>query len=131
MQFRAMDFGMENCAIGFRLPPLPEDESDPQALKLADNSGEMRLDVCKSDLLAPLDVPSLSFSSRPARREPAGTVVVKAGAQTAMLPGFPCTWASYHTYEVSCASETPKCMLDVCSNENATWGFVMYQYQTI
>jgi len=131
MQFRAMDFGMEKCAISLRLPPLLEDERDPHAFKLADNSGEMRLDVCKSDLSKPLDVQSLSFSTRPACREHVGTVVVKAGEESSMLPEFPCTWASYHTYEVSCAPDSPHCMLDVWSNENATWGFVMHQYQTI
>jgi len=69
LQFRAMDFGMEKCALGLRLPPLSADKSDPHAFKLADNRSEMRLDVCKSDLSMPLAVQSLSFSNRPACQE--------------------------------------------------------------
>lgn len=124
LQFRAMDYGMERCALALRLP------SDRDKQDWAPGNGPVSVDVCALGVDRPLDPRALSWASRPSCREPFGTLTAGPGEET-RLPAFPCSWGTLYTYEVACASESPDCQLDVWANRNGTWGIFMYQFQTI
>jgi len=129
VQFRASDYGMERCALALQLPPL--DAILPEPFVLGGDSADVQFDVCAIDISQPLDVATLSWATRPKCDRHVGTLLARAGAET-KLPEFPCPWASLHTFEISCAQSTPHCALDVWSSfPNDTYGFVIYQYQTV
>lgn len=115
LQFRAMDYGMERCALALRLP------SDRDKQDWAPGNGPVSVDVCALGVDRPLDPRALSWASRPSCREPFGTLTAGPGEET-RLPAFPCSWGTLYTYEVACASESPDCQLDVWANRNGTWG---------
>ncbi|KAF9809791.1 hypothetical protein IEO21_07266 [Rhodonia placenta] len=114
LQFRAMDYGMERCALALRLP------SDRDKQDWAPGNGPVSVDVCALGVDRPLDPRALSWASRPSCREPFGTLTAGPGEET-RLPAFPCSWGTLYTYEVACASESPDCQLDVWANRNGTW----------
>lgn len=100
MQFRAIDYGMENCSLA--LVPSVEGaaaadvELDVWALVDAPQRPGRRLN-------ANLDVRTLTWASRPARKEHIGVLKVIGGApgETRM---FACPSGSYHTLEIACAT---------------------------
>ncbi|EGO00643.1 hypothetical protein SERLA73DRAFT_178509 [Serpula lacrymans var. lacrymans S7.3] len=128
MQFRAVDYGMERCALTLRLPAFDFDRIgtriDPVVM-----DDPVQLSVCALDVSSSLNPRTLSWSSRPRCQKQVGTLIARPGEEV-KLPEFSCDWASLHTYEIACASESSDCELDVWSNQNATWGIFMYQYQT-
>lgn len=110
VQFRAIDYGMENCSLA--LAPAPSAEGAAAA--------DVELDVWAladarrrpgQGLNANLDVRTLTWASRPARREHIGTLSVVGGApgETRM---FACPSGSYHTLEIACAT-TGGCDVDI------------------
>ncbi|OCH85073.1 hypothetical protein OBBRIDRAFT_343057 [Obba rivulosa] len=128
-QFRSTDYGMERCALALQLPPL--DAALPEPFVLGDDGGDSLFDVCAVETSKPLDLASLSWATRPKCDKYVGTLLARAGEEV-MLPEFFCSWASLHTFEVSCAQRSPRCTLDVWSSfPNDTYGFVLYQYQTV
>jgi len=126
VQFRAIDYGMENCSL--TLAPAAEGAT------LAD----VKLDVWaledtpqKSDrrLNANLDVRTLTWASRPARKEHVGVLSVVGGSpgETRM---FTCLSGSYHTLEIACA--TPHgCDVDLLGVGHGESGIYVKQYQTL
>ncbi|KAI9433473.1 hypothetical protein H4582DRAFT_1819741 [Lactarius indigo] len=103
VQFRAIDYGMENCSLALAPPPAaaegatPVDvELDVWALADAPRRPGRRLN-------ANLDVRTLTWASRPERKERIGTLSVVGG-----VPGetrtFVCPSGSYHTLEIACAT---------------------------
>ncbi|OCH86030.1 hypothetical protein OBBRIDRAFT_738779 [Obba rivulosa] len=123
-QFRAVDFGMEDCSLVVILPADGEPDEGDIPLKMTTAS---TLVVHALDTGVPLDIRKLSWRTKPARVKEVASFVPRAGEET-FATRFPCEWASLHTFEVSCETE---CLLDVWSSHNGTWGIYIYQHQTI
>ena len=142
LQFRAIDFGMERCALVLRLPDVGELD-----MSIANNT---ILDVCALDTQGMLDPRVLSWATRPSCYRHVGVLAPRPGGEV-QLPDFPCPWGSLHSYGVSCASGAPDCGIDVWSDQYSPWGtslfgiiftslseivdrfsgIFMYQFQTI
>ncbi|KZT63694.1 hypothetical protein DAEQUDRAFT_733523 [Daedalea quercina L-15889] len=120
LQFRVMDYGMEQCALALRLPA----GEDNNVVKSA------AIELCALDVSHQLDPRMLSWSTRPPCRGSVDTLRADFGEET-RLPEFSCKWGSLYTYEISCASGSPACDVDVWADRNGTWGVFMYQFQTI
>ena len=97
VQFRAIDYGMENCSLA--LTPtsaggsaLADVDLDVWTLADAPQRPGRRLN-------ANLDVRTLTWASRPPRKEHVGVLKV-VGGETRM---FTCPSGSYHTLEITCA----------------------------
>ncbi|KAI0043705.1 hypothetical protein FA95DRAFT_1609153 [Auriscalpium vulgare] len=125
VQFRAIDYGMENCTVVVDFPPAPP---------------ALTLDVWRLDAPARLDMRSLTYSSRPRRAELVGSVTRHASASLAerhlggktVLPPFDCPSGSYHTFEMACAAGSD-CDLDFVMSgaDDDELEIYMLQHQTI
>ncbi|OBZ73325.1 hypothetical protein A0H81_06838 [Grifola frondosa] len=126
-QFRAIDFGMEDCSLVFRLPATNArlEGSSPFIMKPSSVLDVFLLDGGSS----PLDIKKLSWRTRPAHLKKIRTLVPRAGEEM-VVTRFPCVWGSLHTFEVACTKGSD-CLLDVWSSQNETWGIYMYQHQTV
>ncbi|KAH9160566.1 hypothetical protein EDB89DRAFT_2081704 [Lactarius sanguifluus] len=125
VQFRAIDYGMENCS--FALAPSEGAagvviELDVWALADAPRRPGRRLN-------ANLDVRTLTWASRPERKEHIGTLSVVGGSpgETRM---FACPSGSYHTLEIACAT-TRGCDIDILGVGHGESGIYVKQYQTL
>ncbi|KAI0773144.1 hypothetical protein BD413DRAFT_472806 [Trametes elegans] len=127
-QFRTIDFGMEECELVIRLPG----DGDPiESEEPVQYNPRSKFDVFRLDAPKPLDVRKLSFKTRPLVKEKVATVSPGAGQQTHVAT-FPCPWSTLHTFQVACAEDSEsECLVDVWSSQNTTWGFYMYQHQTV
>ncbi len=110
---------MEKCQLALRLPALDDELPDPFLFE-GDDSGVAMLDVCELDASNLLNLPSLTWSNRPACQKRVGTFAASPGKEV-RLQDFPCNWGTLHSYEISCATPS-NCMVDVWSNQNTTWG---------
>ncbi|KAI0821766.1 hypothetical protein BC628DRAFT_797157 [Trametes gibbosa] len=127
VQFRAIDFGMEDCRLVLTLPALGEPLERGASLELTPGS---RLDVFRLDAQGPLDVQKLSYRTKPPVKYQVSTVDVDGRGGDTEMYRFPCAWSSLHVFEVACAEGT-ECLLDVWSSHNTTYGVNMIQHQTI
>ncbi|KAH9054102.1 hypothetical protein EDB87DRAFT_1689658 [Lactarius vividus] len=129
VQFRAIDYGMENCSLALALTPAAAEgaagvdvELDVWALADAPRRPGRRLN-------ANLDVRTLTWASRPERKEHIGTLSVVGGTsgETRM---FACPSGSYHTLEIACAT-TRGCDIDILGVGHGESGIYVKQYQTL
>lgn len=126
VQFRAIDYGMENCSLA--LAPSAEGaagvdvELDVWALADAPRRPGRRLN-------ANLDVRTLTWASRPERKEHIGTLSV-VGGSTGETRMFACPSGSYHTLEIACAT-TRGCDVDILGVGHGKSGIYVKQYQTL
>lgn len=116
LQFRTIDFGMEECSLVLRLPDERLAEADGISYTMSD---PLSLNVCAMDVAKLLDVKQVTWRSRPQCSEHITTVGVIPGEEVE-LSRFPCAWGTFHTFEVSCAE--PGCSVDVWSSASAAWG---------
>ncbi|KAF8346126.1 hypothetical protein F5887DRAFT_962811 [Amanita rubescens] len=101
----------------------------PHPFSLGDESTpNISLDVCQLDT-ARTDLERVSWGNRPRCVKRVALLRGTRGIETESEP-LACASGSHLTFEISCAAENPSCQLDVWSNQNATWGIFMYQYQT-
>ena len=111
---------MERCQLALRLPTL--DATLPDPYRFYGDSDTVLVEVCESptsDRL--LDLAMLSWASRPQCRAHVGTFAATPGREVT-LSEFPCKWGEVRTFEMSCASQNPDCVVDVWSSQNETWG---------
>ncbi|TFK86959.1 hypothetical protein K466DRAFT_586786 [Polyporus arcularius HHB13444] len=125
-QFRALDFGMEECSLVIQLPGNGDRIESKEPFLFDPLS---TLDVFRLDAPKPLDVRKLSYTTRPPTKEKIATVTPRAGEETPVTR-FPCVWGSLHTFEVACSSASD-CLVDIWSSQNTTYGIYMYQHQTV
>ncbi|KAI0325746.1 hypothetical protein GY45DRAFT_1329853 [Cubamyces sp. BRFM 1775] len=128
VQFRAIDFGMEDCHLVFSLPPpdTPLEAGASFAMSPA-----ARFDVFRLDAQKPIDVKTLSHRTRPpVLGRVAHAVEPRADGGETLIHRFPCAWSSLHAFAVACAQGTD-CMLDVWSSHNTTYGVNLVQHQTV
>ncbi|RPD54575.1 hypothetical protein L226DRAFT_260610 [Lentinus tigrinus ALCF2SS1-7] len=126
VQFRAIDFGMEDCRLVFTLPKLGASLEDHASFSMDPSS---RFDVFRLAVDRPIDVKKLSYRTKPKPVEKIATLHAQMDGDT-LIHRFPCPWSSLHVFEVACA-EGSECMVDVWSSQNTTLGVNMYQHQTI
>ncbi|KAI0262320.1 hypothetical protein BC834DRAFT_891824 [Gloeopeniophorella convolvens] len=128
-QFRAIDYGMENCTLALVLPggaaeAGAEPEPEPDA-------GELELDVWALEAAPRLNAPALTWATRPPRRTHVGALRVRrGGGRAGETPAFACDAGSWHTFEVSCAAG-PGCAVDVLGVGLEGSGLYLKQYQTL
>ncbi|KAI0340434.1 hypothetical protein BDW22DRAFT_1360395 [Trametopsis cervina] len=128
-QFRTIDYGMERCQLALRLPAV-DDKTLLDPYTYRGDNGVALIDVCELDTSDMIDVPTLSWSNRPACRQHVGTFAARPDSEVT-LSEFPCKRDSVLSYELSCAPQNTDCLIDVWSSQNQTWGIFMYQHQTI
>ncbi|KAI0067446.1 hypothetical protein BV25DRAFT_1819784 [Artomyces pyxidatus] len=115
VQFRAIDYGMENCTLTLALPAPHSD---------------VQLDVWALSTSTRLDVRTLSWKTRPPRTERVGHATNLIGEVT--FTPFQCSSGSYHTFEVSCATGGD-CAVDftIRGGGRDMTGLYVMQYQTV
>ena len=117
VQFRAIDFGMEDCHPVLTLPPagVPLEQGASFAMHPAS-----RFDVFRLGTDKPIDIKKLSYRTKPKVAEKVATLEARVNGDT-LMHRFPCAWSSLHTFEVACA-EGSECLLDTWSSQNTTYG---------
>lgn len=123
LQFGVMDYGMERCSLAIRLPSRGDALPHPYSLK--DVADTVRLDMCELDAKRPLDERTITWNNRPTCIRNLGILDAKVGGEVQM-DSFPCKSGAFLAYEISCASETPDCGIEVWSNQNETWGQLLF-----
>ncbi|KAI1784832.1 hypothetical protein LXA43DRAFT_1121146 [Ganoderma leucocontextum] len=106
VQFRAIDFGMEDCRLdraSFAMTPAS------------------RFDVFRLAASRPLDASALSYRTRPKIAERVAASLQARADEETEIHRFPCPRGSLHVFEVACA-EGEACMVDVWSSHNTTHG---------
>ncbi|OJT11907.1 hypothetical protein TRAPUB_11553 [Trametes pubescens] len=127
IQFRAIDFGMEDCRLELTLPALGEQLEAGASLSMTPGS---RIELFHLAAPRPIDVQALTYRTRPRAQGSVGSVVVDGKGGDVEFYKFPCKWSSLHAFEVRCVEGT-ECALDVWSSHNTTYGVNMVQHQTI
>ena len=109
MQFRVLDYGMENCAL---ILHLPEHSSNFSSVAVSNSEGHPppKIEVWKlstENRLIPKDV---SWNTKPRRINHVGIFEANRGRKIE-LSTFSCRSGSYQTFELSC-TENPTCEID-------------------
>ncbi|PIL34499.1 hypothetical protein GSI_03276 [Ganoderma sinense ZZ0214-1] len=127
-QFRAIDFGMEDCHLVLTIPPATDESGHANTQLEAGASFSMHLqshlDVFRLETDAPIDPAALTYRTRPRVAEKVATVhahAISEGGEVAIYR-FPCARASLHTFEVACTEGFPECLVDAWSSQNTTLG---------
>ncbi|TBU27415.1 hypothetical protein BD311DRAFT_724083 [Dichomitus squalens] len=127
VQYRTIDFGMEDCHL---VLTLPEPGVSLEAGASSNVTLSSRITVFRLAAEHPVDVKTLSYRTRPkVSRGVAVRVQPGIGGDT-LLHRFPCPSASLHVFEIACADGSD-CLLDVWSSQNTTYGINILQHQTV
>ncbi|KAF9562252.1 hypothetical protein CPC08DRAFT_687886 [Agrocybe pediades] len=127
-QFHVLDYGMERCALAVRLPKRGDILPHPYSLPVSHDA--VALDICELSVSRPLEEQALSFAARPPCLRKLATLQARVGEEVE-TPRFDCKSGSFLAYQISCVGSEESCDIDVWSNQNATWGFYINQYQTL
>ena len=120
-QFRAIDFGMEDCHLVLTTPGEPG-HMDLEAGASFSMHPQSHLDVFRLTTDAPIDPAVLTYRTRPKGAEKVATLhahAISEGGNVALYR-FPCARASLHTFEIVCAEGFPECLVDAWSSQNTT-----------
>ncbi|KAI0739368.1 hypothetical protein C8Q80DRAFT_1111114 [Daedaleopsis nitida] len=126
VQFRTIDYGMEDCHLVFTLPALDTALEDHASFTMHPAS---RFDIFRLTTKRPVDMKVLSYSSKPQMAEKVATLQPRLDGDT-LIHRFPCVWGTLHVFEIACA-DTSECLLDTWSSQNTTYGVNIYQHQTV
>ena len=121
VQYRAIDFGMEDCRLVFTLPALGMPLEDHASFSMRPQS---RFDVFRLAVGRPLNTKVLSYRTKPKISEKIATLQAHLDGETEIYR-FPCPRASLHVFEVACA-EGSDCFLDVWSSQNTSYGMLVF-----
>ncbi|OSC98581.1 hypothetical protein PYCCODRAFT_1439091 [Trametes coccinea BRFM310] len=127
VQYRAIDFGMEDCHLVFTLPPLGVPLEKGASIEFNPSS---RFDIFRLDSERPIDLHKLSYKTRPKVLEKVAAGVNPRVDEETLIHRFPCPRASLHVFEVACADGSD-CMIDTWSSHNTSYGINVIQHQTI
>ncbi|TFK50663.1 hypothetical protein OE88DRAFT_282959 [Heliocybe sulcata] len=106
VQFRALDFGMEDCELSIALPSDVEGKN----ISLPRTGSTNDVDIWHLGGHDPIDAKKLSWSTRPDRVRKIATVDLQAG--TLFSQRFHCHQDSVHLLEIACASKSPSCGIE-------------------
>ncbi|KAH8109251.1 hypothetical protein DFH11DRAFT_1515854, partial [Phellopilus nigrolimitatus] len=104
-QFRAVDFGYENCSLHFALQVSSTEELPLQGVAV---------DIWTLDAPTRLDAAHISWSSRPPRKELYETLTFFPNTSTTSDRTWKCAWGEFQTFEFACAQrgEQERCNVD-------------------
>jgi len=125
VQFRALDYGMENCSLALRIP-----EYGSEAMEITRIGST--IDVWSLAVDAKVDLRRLSYGTLPRRVDKVGTFTPRYNT-TEQLPSFACESGTYHAFLLACPLGARKedCWVDVTSIKEKPIGLYLAQYQTI
>jgi len=108
VQFRVLDYGMENCAL---ILHLPEHSSNFSSITVSNPKGHPpKIEVWKLSTEKRLIPKDVSWDTKPRRINHIGTFEANQGRKIE-LSTFSCRSGSYQTFELSC-TENPTCEID-------------------
>jgi len=125
VQFRALDYGMENCSLVLRIPQI-----DSDAMEVARIGST--IDIWSLEVNSKIDLLKLSFNTLPRRVSKVGVFTPRYNT-TEKLPSFTCPSGTYHAFLLTCPDGARKedCSVDVTSTREELVGVYMEQRQTI
>ena len=121
---------MEKCTLALRLPALGNSSPYPYSLVGDGTLSQISLNVCQLDYTRTLPERA-TWRNKPRCLKDVMILLRGSGGTEFESEPFACTSGSHLAYEVSCAKEEggggeeeedPSCLVDVWSNQNATWG---------
>lgn len=125
VQFRALDYGMENCSLALRIPEYGSD-----AMEIARVGST--IDVWSLAVDSKVDLQTLSYRTLPRRADKVGSFTPRYNT-TEQLPSFACESGTYHAFLLACPQGARKedCWVDVTSIKEKPIGLYLVQRQTI
>ena len=105
-QFRAIDYGMENCSLRFKTP-----EENSSTININIDGGNATLDIWQLSTNKPL-TGKASWDSKPPRNRLVSMTNIFYGMDTILFE-FRCVPGTFHTFEVACH--------DVSCHIDGTW----------
>jgi len=129
VQFRALDYGMENCSLALGIPSF---DDDSVAVDIAHIGSLSTIDVWALAVDRKVDLRRLSFNTLPRRLSKVGTFTPKYNT-TERLPDFRCDSGTYYAFLLACPQGAGKedCRVDMTSTKEELIGIFMEQRQTI
>ena len=111
-QFRVHDYGMERCAIIAQVPDYPTLVAKNQTLVARGNTSAIEVWWLDLDESGPLHANTLSWQTRPPRKQFLGHIAVEAG-KTSQTSDFDCGPSnSFRAFELACPPSQDECFLD-------------------
>ncbi|KJA25156.1 hypothetical protein HYPSUDRAFT_85634 [Hypholoma sublateritium FD-334 SS-4] len=123
VQFRVMDYGMENCRLVLSVPS----RNNTKAI-IGQGDLPQRISLWRYPITSLLDHRKLSWATRPTQRRYFGSMEV-AYSSLLETPSFTCPSLSYQTFELTCAAED--CYVDIEGVGIQSSGLFMRQYQSL
>jgi len=125
VQFRALDYGMENCSLALHIP-----EYGSEAMEITRVGSA--IDVWSLAVDGKVDLQTLSYRTLPRRIDKVGSFTPRYNA-TERLPSFACESGTYYAFLLACPQEVRKedCWVDVTSTKEKPVGLYLVQEQTI
>lgn len=120
VQFRVMDFGMENCTLAIAVPSMNKTND----VIISGNDAKASIDIW---MLPPmtkrLDFRTLTWANKPSRTTHFYSLPVEYG-ETSETPAFHCSSLSHQTFEITCA--TPGCHIDIIGRGSHSSGMLFF-----
>ncbi|KAI0258513.1 hypothetical protein BC834DRAFT_975090 [Gloeopeniophorella convolvens] len=126
MQFRAIDWGMEQCELQLVVPSSVDASTVPPGRSFT-------LSLYRLNATYPIDGQSLSYSSRPPRVAKHADIHVASGQTTNFSRTSPCVWDELMAFELACSPDVQdnNCMLQWWQDkEDPTPGIFITQHST-
>ena len=116
VQFRVLDYGMENCSLALRIP-----EFGSEAMEIARVGST--IDVWSLAVDGKVDLQTLSYRTLPRRIDKVGSFTPRYNT-TEQLPSFSCESGTYHAFLLTCPQGARKedCCVDVTSTKEKPIG---------
>ncbi|KAH9979595.1 hypothetical protein BGW80DRAFT_1279156, partial [Lactifluus volemus] len=126
VQFRALDYGMENCSLALHIPEHGSESMEIARIGTTIDVWSLAVDFNKVDLR------TLSHRTLPDRVSKVGTFTPKYNT-TERLPSFTCKSGTYHAFLLTCPEgvDRESCWMDVTGTKEELVGIYMEQHQTI
>ncbi|KAL5492818.1 hypothetical protein ACEPAI_4266 [Sanghuangporus weigelae] len=122
-QFRAVDYGFENCSLSIALHSDPSQEFF---------SHGMLVDIWALDGSSKLDASRLSWNSRPRRKLLLESVEFRQNVTISLRQNWFCKWGSMQTFEFVCSGQSQICFADFWQNpKDSALGVTMIQRSTL
>ncbi|THU78138.1 hypothetical protein K435DRAFT_737865 [Dendrothele bispora CBS 962.96] len=128
VQFRVIDYGMEDCELVLKVPPNSQPNSTKWVSTDFRSEKVAQVDVWSLSTEVQLDFRSLSWTTRPKRSSHVGRLDGSTG-NNQIISRFHCPWGSYHTFEFSC--DTSDCGIDVTNFSKEAIGVYILQHQSL
>lgn len=123
IQFRTIDYGMENCSLVLTVPMTLTGNSSFEAPDF-DKQKASQIHIWAVSQLSKLDSQNITWNTKPPLRTFLGQLDARMGF-TATISNFPCKSGAYFTFELSCA--TVDCGIDATmKNKDAVGMFITH-----